>query len=253
MNKKKRNNILALILAVSFLVLIGFAISNIFFLVIKYFFAPAPTCNALGDFCSNNGNCCGVYPTDHGTFYGYCSNICRVADGLDFNLNALQWCGLHAIDPYYREGGNPEGKNYVDWNLGTSCNDLFYGFNEDNGFGTDLSGLYDYRNNQVKIYGGGQSERFYFDDLGSGIQYASDSDVSGLTKTFTDTAGRFLQGIDANGNMIRNFYDSHDRLIKNEYFLGGGKDFLSYAPCWVVFEVNYFFKYKCAFLVFNLI
>jgi hypothetical protein len=215
--------------------------------------ASAFNCPGTGTSCTSVSQCCPNYVTDHGTFYGYCSattGTCSAADGINGNLNEQDWCRSFIYDTsgnkrssaaFYTSYTSRTGTylNFLGWDDAKvasfktktglhPCELLFPGFegipktDTYQTQGTGFKANYDYQNNQVKIFDDTNTliESRYFDTKGYGSMYASDSSVSGLVVSSTDPMGKAWQTKDANGNMVRNYYDQQDRLTKAEYYKG---------------------------------
>ncbi|MBU0893841.1 MAG: hypothetical protein KKF48_03395 [Nanoarchaeota archaeon] len=224
-------------------------------------------CKFEGALCNSNSECCPTYLTDHGTFYGYCKQagtypgVCVPADGLNGNKNELEWCkrfmydenGGHktewtqyAQDLYFQEvelydQWDEEGYNYYGWNENSLskytdtgvihyCDLLFGGFKESPERGGTSAATYDYRGNQIRVFGANANlETNFYDTHSYGSPYGLISKISGQIVSSIDPSGKLLQAVDANGNKIKNYYDNADRLIGSEYYNGAGvNDFIVY-------------------------
>ncbi len=215
-----KNKKIIKILGISAIVLGLFLVTYVVFFQVKepVLFSP-PSCSGLGDSCSSNSQCCPSYLTDHGVFYGYCSGTCKVADGINGNLDVLEWCGQYSSDNHYRTF---KGYDFLGWDQGISCYDLFPEFASSPfiGGGIGFTGTYDYLGNRVKTHDENRIiiETNFYDNLGYKNGYASQSLISGLVVSSIDPIGRLHESKDANGNYIKNYYDNLDRLIKTESY-----------------------------------
>jgi len=192
---------------------IVFLFMAFFSILCASFSAAEPSCKAVGE----SGTCCPSYLTDHGTFFGYFDNeegSCAPADGLDGHLNSLEWCLSH------------NGVNKLAPGSTASCEDLFYNgdleVGENYGF-RDSNAFFNYRGSLVGVSALKNGERpvietNYHDTEGYGGLFASDSLVSGMVRIYTDPSGKALKSVDANGNIVRNYYDGLERLAKTEYY-----------------------------------
>lgn len=186
----------------------------------------------LGGDCSAI-SCSPTYLTDHGTFYGYCDGVCRVADGINGNFDELNWCQKYITAPlasYSHWTHYWTGSEYIDflgWDPDPSlsprilCEDLFYGTLPEDVGENGFRGGYNYRGQQTQIRDEQNVtiEDDFYDTLGYGAQYGYLSSASGLVESLIDPLGRLHQTIDQEGNVMKNTYDGLDRVIITEYFL----------------------------------
>ncbi|MBU0530544.1 MAG: hypothetical protein KKC05_02620 [Nanoarchaeota archaeon] len=229
------NNTVITILGAFLLIIIGIAFAGVMHTptpgIVRL--SPSSGCADLGAACSYSGDsvCCPTYLTDHGTFYGYCDGTCKVADGINGNLNDFEWCNNHRNLPPYRSFA---GLDFLSWYYDTNCDDLFYGFQGPPDVGPNgFRGGYDYLNNRVQIAdeSGNIVETNYYDTKGYGNMYASFSPVSGLVVVSTDPMGRVHQ-TNSNGNKMRNTYDGLDRITKTQFYKANGENDFTIDYCY---------------------
>lgn len=197
----------------------------------------------IGDSCPPSP-CSPTYLTDHGTFYGYCSsssNKCAVADGIDGNLNTLEWCQnfITALLADYSHWSHYwTGSEYIDflgWNPGTtSCEELFYGSLPENVGDSGFRGGYNYLGQQTQIRDEDDSlvEESFYDSLGQSGSYAFTSSTSGIVKSSIDPMGRIHQSVDALGNELKNYYDGLDRITLTKHYKPSGQIDFSFEYCY---------------------
>jgi len=156
------------------------------------------------DLCSKN------YMTDHGMFYAYCEGVCKVADGLNGNLNFQQWCANY-------------GENLKDWGGATCANFIM----SQSYSGGDLGTSYDYRHNPLIVRSNeeGTLREYYYDHF-FGIPYASWTRESGWVANAIDPSGKTMWTEDERGSKIVFTYDDLERLTRMRVFNSeGGEDY----------------------------
>jgi len=144
----------------------------------------------IGESCTSNSQCEDIYYTNHGIFFGYCSNICLPADGIDGHL------GVSNFLLGYTTGGNSSP---------------YFG------------ATYDLAGNQIDLYDneGNWIRKIWYDILGTGLPYKTVSRESGILKSKFDSFGNILETRDSDGNFEFYTYDDLDRVTRIDYYIEG--------------------------------
>jgi len=214
----------------------------------------APRCKFSGNTCTTTGDCCPVYMTDHGLFYGTCAEnynkvkTCVPVDGMSFHPDENKWCkgllnanGSVKSADYYNYTKEYD-IDFLEWNLsllkekrgGRHVCDLL--FDKDIPAPVETGTFnykYDMLGNLVSIANSfSSSDRNFFDYLNPTRSYATWNIDSSLLRLFYDGVGNLVKTIDAKNQKVIYEYDSYYRLKSIHDKDGGNRTdyFYDYCP-----------------------
>jgi hypothetical protein len=196
-------------------------------------YAEIPVCTKPDLSCSNDIDCCPVYFTEYGVFYGKCiSGKCKAVDGSSSSMTKLDLCKeIYNADgtvrnqdllDYYTlsysdflgwDSGIPLAQQYYSQGLTSHVCDLIFPEYLPESSPDQFNYKYDIYNNLVSITTpNGEQERNYYDFLHPNRPYATESMEKGLTKVYYDGAGNVIKAVDSKRTRVFTEYDEYYRV-----------------------------------------